>query len=77
MNTEQLNDRIKILANAMGKSSPHFDPFTDANDDYAVLEWMREHNSKEKFDALNDLSLMRYYKIGDYARAALRIIDND
>lgn len=52
------------------------DPFTDANDDYAVLEWMR------KTDLINSLNVTEYeiqfwwkYKIGDYARAALKMIE--
>ncbi len=53
------------------------DPFTDANDDYAVLEWMRNDAPQDAhiafvcdvdFTALN-------YQIGDYARAALKVID--
>ena len=52
------------------------DPFTDANDDYAVLEWIREQHfvsfaeyylcmvSEERTD----------YQIGDYARAALKVM---
>ena len=52
------------------------DPFTDANDDYAVLEWIREQHfvsfaeyylcmvSEERTD----------YQIGDYARAALKAL---
>lgn len=52
------------------------DPYTDANDDYAVLEWMRKDAPQEQhiafvcdvdFTALN-------YQIGDYARAALKVI---
>lgn len=55
------------------------DPYTDANDDYAVLEWMR-------FNGLNEDSCLEMdepyaalpdkgsYQIGDYARAALKVI---
>lgn len=88
-----MNDRIK-LAEAMGidhkrfvahgKRMP-FDPFTDADDDYAVLEWMRRSDGAatkhEKFkDALgeerSDLTPSFYlYEIGDYARAALRVLE--
>ncbi len=70
------------------------DPFTDANDDYAVLEWARENLSprkfvkfsenianlliglekKKPFDALC-ISLTTEYKIGDYARAAVLVLD--
>ncbi len=57
-----------------------FDPFTDANDDYAVLEWARKQEWFGKFQAaLSDLrpgySFPSYqYQIGDYARAALKVI---
>ena len=70
------------------------DPLTDANDDYAVLEWARENLSprkfvkfsenianlliglekKKPFDALC-ISLTTEYKIGDYARAAVLVLD--
>ena len=55
------------------------DPFTDANDDYAVLEWMRENHRVEMRRAYNDLgtSYQWNYKIGNNARAALKVIDND
>ncbi|KKL60018.1 hypothetical protein LCGC14_2209480 [marine sediment metagenome] len=52
------------------------DPENDANDDYAVLEWMREHHRAELRRACNDLgkSYAWNYQIGDYARAALKMI---
>ncbi len=65
------------------------DPFTDANDDYAVLEWMRntvlEHRQTsplgkvpahlwEFFELINDAP-RGDYKIGDYARAAISVLD--
>jgi len=57
------------------------DPFTDANDDYAVLEWFRgnyldfpgTHIGKEA-----KLILTRHlwnYEIGDYARAAISVLE--
>jgi hypothetical protein len=48
------------------------DPFTDANDDYAVLEWGRSKGSDTTL-MLFELSgkSLDEYKIGDYARAAL------
>ena len=54
------------------------DPFTDANDDYAVLEWMRSSGNAAKFEfhlcmALNDDPVR--YAIGDYARAAISVLD--
>ena len=51
------------------------DPFTDANDDYAVLEWLRSDQSL--FDTRRFWEYLpgfRDYKIGDYARAALKVI---
>ena len=59
-----------------------FDPFTNVRHDYAVLEWMR--NRKEdlsnpgwagsfgKFAKL--LKASCWYEIGDYARAALKVL---
>lgn len=80
------------------KEALPFDPFTDANDDYAVLEWMRpddwinsvpikgpEHQAWRDF--IFELRLNQRkggrttseigegYQIGDYARAALAVID--
>lgn len=50
----------------------NFNPFTDANDDYAVLEWMREN---DKLDSDNfDLHYQWNYQVGDYARAALKAL---
>jgi len=64
------------------------DPENDANDDYAVLEWMRqtyEHNSKERmlfgiylaeqFGVTKEKLNFLNYQIGDYARAALKVIN--
>ena len=93
-----MNDRIK-LAEAMGvnplnlsASMLKFDPFTSADDDYAVLEWMRvkfntyeylmEHQGDKWVDFIAALDGSGYeghsccYKIGDYARAALKVIDD-
>jgi len=57
------------------------DPFTDANDDYAVLEWMRslEGNEKHNFHAPSPMfsTIPWDYKIGDYARACLKVINNE
>lgn len=57
------------------------DPFTDANDDYAVLEWARKQRdipgwwsefieALDEADALDTLA----YQIGDYARAVLAVL---
>lgn len=61
-----------------------FDPFTDANDDYAVLEKMRSKPElilvipakfTEVVNSRLDDTNMWNYCLGDYARAALRVID--
>jgi len=59
-------------------------PFTDANDDYAVLEWMRgDEDGPEtaEWRAFKDFFIevtgdwnIWNYKIGDFARAALGVI---
>ena len=53
-----------------------FDPFTDANDDYAVLEWMRKDIDTKEFDEFRIMTGWPTYRyqIGDYARAALKEI---
>ncbi len=53
------------------------DPFTDANDDYAVLEWMRNLESNARYHMTMRLNGIWDYQIGDYARAALKVIDNE
>lgn len=65
------------------------DPFTDANDDYAVLEWIRNdfcvvnkgewlEGMSEKWKLFKDnLPPHQLYQIGNYAKAALKVIDND
>ncbi len=57
--------------------SDSFNPFTDANDDYAVLEWIRENHRVELRRACHILgtSYQWNYQIGNYARAALKVID--
>lgn len=49
MKEQQDEDRIKLAEAIWGRPKytlgtwpEDFDPFTDANDDYTVLEWMRE-----------------------------------
>ena len=72
------------LPNGQANFSP-FDPFTDANDDYAVLEHFRcRLGGWDKFkDELFYLHCTEKgehgikswnYKIGDYARAALKVL---
>jgi hypothetical protein len=58
------------------------DPFTDANDDYAVLEWMRAKDNDDaawssaesEFMHLMSSTSCSRYQIGDYARAALTVL---
>ncbi len=92
-----MNDRIK-LAEAMGRSTEilHkwsgesesvFDPWADANDDYAVLEWMRckcklgsitndEPTNWKLWDSFCcELLEPELRGIGDYARAALKVME--
>ena len=96
-----MNDRIKLakamnldfvvhgdmvyLRQSNSKPMVQWNPEKWADDDYAVLEWMREKglqdaNTWTKFvDTLNDfpeMGLKVAYQIGDYARAALRAIDD-
>ena len=85
-----MENRIK-LAEAMGSKcidgvwhhngstwdSLLFDPFTDANDDYAVLEWMHadstDFGTSQRF--MKHLQFQAHqYRVGDYARAALKVI---
>ena len=58
------------------------DPENDANDDYAVLEWLRAEDNKPWPYMLSqlDYGTRRYkwdYQIGDYARAALKVIGTE
>ncbi|MCH8100901.1 MAG: hypothetical protein IIB74_10755 [Proteobacteria bacterium] len=63
------------------------DPFTDANDDYKVLEWMRDrcgctiesgrplnYDQWEQFVNAFPHKSAQDYEIGDYSRAALKVI---
>ena len=55
------------------------DPFTDANDDYAVLCHFREGKDWREFRAYLVIEPTECdgfnYQIGDYARAALKVIE--
>jgi len=56
------------------------DPFTDANDDVAILNFYgdaEDSPERERFLEILYGQQMLDYKIGDYARAALRVLDND
>ncbi len=50
------------------------DPFTDANDDYAVLKWMLVKTPDASHGRIY-LGNKWDYKIGDYARAACKVLD--
>ena len=54
----------------------NFDPFTDANDDYAVLEWFRSGGNigRCEYPDWGAYGSLDSYQIGDYARAALKVI---
>ena len=53
------------------------DPFTDANDDYAVLKWIHaQHFKVYMYSALGPDAHPLDYKIGDYARAALKVLND-
>lgn len=64
---------------------PPFNPFKDANDDYAVLEWMQtdwENNGKRRAGWSDFKQLLIegerdktwHYRVGDYARDVLKIL---
>jgi hypothetical protein len=67
------------------------DPFKYANDDYSVLEWARSHIREAAngyrfwsesdrwwgfYEALSRVKTADY-RVGDYARAALTVLDRD
>ncbi len=60
----------------MSVGAPIPDPFTDANDDYAVLVFARKWGLKkwDKFYEHLPTCLADDYQIGDYARAALKVL---
>ena len=74
--TDQEQARIR-LAKAMGYHELELtpDPFTDANDDYAVLEWMRRSDDKRFTVGHGPYGYQCTYQIGDYARAALKVLE--
>ena len=54
-----------------------FDPFTDANDDYAVLEWAYGQGEVFALKFAKHLKNIWRYQIGDYARSALKEQEDD
>ena len=59
----------------------YFNPFEDANADYKVLEWMRNRGLDDPlflaFAEMVGRTRLYEYQIGDYARAALRVINRE
>ena len=53
-----------------------WNPLKNANDDYAVLEWMRKDGPNEAMDHFLFWH-PQDYQVGDYARAALKVLEND
>jgi len=56
-----------------------FNPYVDANDDYTVFMWMcsQERFTPEFWIEFNKTNLMSTYKIGNYARAALKELNGE
>jgi len=66
------------MAEALGGPETYiepFDPFNDANDDYAVMEWIRKQHFVTYLTAYLEHEYTQDYQIGDYARAALKVIE--
>ena len=60
------------------------DPFTDANDDYAVLRWMRPLNGRMPAHMADNRKWRQFirlidepYILGNWAKAALRVISDE
>ena len=66
---------ISLVIHEVGQLAREWNPFTDANDDYAVLEWLRSRPESE-WDQIEDAASFGQldYQIGDYARAALKVL---
>lgn len=62
-----------------GRTLAEWNPDTDANDDYGVLEWLRKQyddGNQETNKAFRELTdAMLYYEIGDFTRSALKVLD--
>ena len=69
----KIDDHVFIINRKSEEALP--DPFTDANDDYAVLEWMRKGLKVTEMERMLDWKSQVVYQIGDYARAALKVIE--
>ena len=63
-----------------GKSRVLPNPYEDANDDYAVLKWMQGRGWFNVGCIARHTTLsaeMFCYQVGDYARAALKVLDDE
>ena len=85
-----MDTHLKKLALTMGVEPYSFNPYENANDDYAVLEWVNagnlpwgsaEHITYSEWEndfcpwfKENERENPWEYKIGDYARAALKAL---
>ena len=63
-------DRLRLARKMRIPNTVGWNPFTDANDDYAVLGWMRANGGENVIQGYKI-----NYRIGDYARAALKVIE--
>ncbi len=65
------------MAEALGGPETYiepFDPFNDANDDYAVMEWIRKQHFVTYLTAYLEHEYTQDYQIGDYAKAAVLVL---
>ena len=76
-----MSDDRMTLAKAMDMARQdigYFDPFENAADDYAVLEWMRQDKRFSGFRIAagwkDKTPYMWKYQVGDFARAALKVL---
>ena len=68
-------DPVQTTSDQLVAEWVEFEPFTDANDDYAVLEFIRGEHFVTYFTAYLEHEYTQDYQIGDYARAALKVIE--
>ena len=88
MGLEKRNESVEgIYPDCDGPNLPFysyswFSPLTDANHDYMVLEWMRAIEAEgldrelKHMDFNANLPEAYDYQIGDYARAALKVLED-
>ena len=72
---EAMNLPAVASAKKHGIHAGWFNPFTNANDDYKVLEWIRSQHFVTYLTAYLEHEYTQDYKIGDYARACLKVIE--